>query len=549
MNGACGASRFAAGGSGEITADEQRRLVAALARHLAARHGGAAVRTIETHISYVLLAGDAAYKLKKAIALPFVDYTTRARRRHFCDEELRLNGRLAPALYRGVVDVRGSPDEPVLDGPSPPIDHMVLMRAFDDDALLSERLARGDVASERIDELAARVAAFHAGLPPAASGTAFGAPERVLADALENFDEIAPLVDPPWDGRVDALRRWTQAEFARCAASFAQRRRAGCVRECHGDLHLRNVALVDGVVTVFDGIEFSDELRWIDVASEVAFTAMDLCDRGRDDYAWRFLDGWFAATGDYDAAGVLRYYLVYRAMVRAKVRLLRAAQLRTGAAERQARAEAERYLVLAERLAHDVAPAVVLMHGASGAGKSTFARVLCERLGAIRLRTDVERKRMHGLAAAAASRSATGAGLYTADATQRTYDRLAALAAAIVGAGYTAVLDGTFLERARRERMRELAARLGAAFVVVDVVVPPDVLRERVARRAAAGGDPSEATLEVLERQLARAEPLAGAELACVVAIDGTTAPGDPHLDTVWSRVDSMRRAARGAAT
>jgi len=524
-------ARSAAGsrtGTGSAATD-QRRLVAALAGALARVHGVADVTAIETHISHVLIAGDAAYKIKKPLRMPFFDYSTLARRRHFCEEELRLNRRLAPGLYRDVVAITGTVDAPQLSGDGPAIEYAVRMRAFAQDALLSECLARGELTASRVDELARIVASFHAGLPGASVHSPYGSPAHALADALDNFDAIAPVTAAERRDLVARLRDWTLAEHGRCKAAMAQRRRDGRVRECHGDLHLRNVALVDDRVTVFDGIEFNPHLRWIDVVGEAAFAAMDLADRGRDDYAWRFLNAWLEATGDYGGVAVLRFHLVYRAMVRAKVRFLRAAQLAVPEEQAKVRADADGYLDLARRLADSFAPAVIVMHGPAGCGKTTISQRLLETLPAVRLRTDVERKRLHGYAPDALTGSAVDAGMYSAAATQRTYEHLAAQASVIVDAGYATLLDGAFLRRWQRESMRELATRLRIPFVVVAIDVPESVLRLRVAARAQERRDASEATLEVLERQLAELEPLGADERLHAVRLDGTLSSDDPR--------------------
>jgi hypothetical protein len=506
-------------------AAEQRRLVAALAVELARRHGVPDALVVETHISYVLIAGDAAYKLKKSLKLPFVDYSTLALRKHYCEEELRLNGRLAPQLYREVVAIRGTPQAPVLDGDGEPLEYAVAMRAFAQDDLLAVMLEQRSLGREHVDEFAREVAAFHARIASAAAGSPYGAPERVLADAMENFEEIVPLADQALQPMLAALRDWTQDEFLRCSATIADRRSAGFVREGHGDLHLGNAARVDGRVVLFDGIEFNPGLRWIDVMSEAAFAAMDLADRGREDLGWRFLDGYLEASGDYAGVAVLRFHLVYRALVRAKVRFLRAAQLADAADAQAARAEAVRYVALAARLAQAVAPVLIVTHGPAGSGKTTFTQALVEQWPALRIRSDVERKRLAGLAATAATGSPIDAGAYGDAATRRTYGRLAQAAKAVLDAGYAVILDATFLARRDRRRMRELAEQCGAPFVLLDFQVPEPVLRARVAQRAARAGDASEATVAVLERQLARREPLDETEQALAVPIREDAAP------------------------
>lgn len=512
----------------ELSAPDQRRLVAALARHVE-RASGAAARLIETHISYVIVAGDTAWKLKKALTLPFVDYGTLARRRACCEEELRLNRRLAPALYRDVVTIGGSVTHPVFDAVVP-LDYAVRMRAFDAGALLAERLAAGDLPPERIDALAAVVADFHARIPRATPEQRYGLPARVLADALENFDEVAPLAAASHREALARLRRWTQQAFDACAGAIDARRRSGFVREAHGDMHIGNVALVDGQVTVFDGIEFDAHLRWIDTMSEAAFVAMDLASRGRDDYGWRFLNGYLDATGDFGGLDVLRFHLVYRAMVRAKVRYLRAAQAAGDGGGAAARAEAGRYVDLADRLAHARQPAVVIAHGVAGSGKSTLCAALAERLPGVRVRSDRERRRLHG----------DGAMRYDAATTAQVYARLRACAAHAAGAGYAALVDATFLARAQRAALRALAAERRAPFAILALDAPEALLHARVARRAAAGADASEATPAVLAAQLAQREPLGDDERADAVAVDATA----PDVDDVLARLRAHLAAA-----
>jgi aminoglycoside phosphotransferase family enzyme/predicted kinase len=523
--------------------EAQRSLVAALAEVLAPQAGPHGVTRIETHISHVLVAGDTAYKIKKPLHLPFVDYSTLARRKACCDEELRLNRRLAPALYLGVAAVTGPRERPRIDGDGDALEYAVRMRSFAQEDLLSSMLERGTLAPAHVDELAQIAAAFHAQAPRAPPESPYGTPAHVLADALENFDEMLALGG--MDAAVAALRAWTRTAFDACEPAIAQRRREGAVRECHGDLHLGNAALVDGRVTVFDCIEFNADLRWIDVAAEAAFATMDMADRGRDDYAWRFLNAWLEATGDYGSAAVLRFHLVYRAMVRAKVRSLRAAQLDVPDGRARVRQEAEGYVALARRLALARRAAIVVTHGVAGSGKTTLAQALLEGLPAIRLRTDVERKRLQGLAPTARSGSPVDAGLYASAITEQTYDRLAAHAGIVATAGYTAVLDGTFLRRAQRELMRTLAASLGVPFVILDVHAPDAVLRRRVEQRARGGADASEATVEVLERQLRDREPLTGDERSVAVTVDATRAPDAALVAIVAEAIDAQAQEAR----
>ena len=490
-------------------------------------HAATEVRCLETHISWVFLAGVHAYKVKKPVSLGFLDFGTLEARRRCCDEEVRLNRRTAPGIYLGVVPITGSETSPMVGGEGPAIEYAVHMRRFDEGRLALDLAHAGRLGEAEAEALATMAAGFHASLPPAAEASGHGTPGQVVAPALQNFDQIErlPVAD---DGRARLvrLRAWTEATAQRLQDAFAARLRDGHVRECHGDLHLGNIAWIDGRPVAFDAIEFNAELRWIDVASDAAFLFMDLCDRGLAPLAWRYLNAYLAQTGDYGVLRVWAFYVVYRAMVRAKVAGLRAADpsLEAPAAAR-ATAEMQEYLSLAARVAGGGRRAVVLMHGLPGSGKSTVARALAMRAGAVVVRSDVERKRLHGLVAAARSQSALDAGIYGAAATAATYARLAAVVEDAIAGGVPVVVDAAFLRRADRDAFRARAARAGAVFRIVACEAAPDELRRRVREREARGADPSEAGLTVLEQTLRSAEPLAADEQVLRLAADASEIP------------------------
>ena len=526
---------------------DQARLVAALANP--ARFGPActSVTVLETHISYVLLTGKHAYKLKKAVDLGFLDFTTLASRRFFCEQELRLNRRLAPELYLDVVAITGTIDEPVIDGKGPVLEYAVKMREFPQDALASRVLDRNELGVADIDMLAAKVAAFHATSQKAAADSTFGAPETILRAALANCKSLLAGAASPAERRtIEALHTWTEREHAARNAAFRGRREGGFVRECHGDLHLGNIAVIDGEVTIFDCIEFNEQMRWIDVMSEVAFTAMDLQDRGHAELAHRFVNAYLEITGDYAGLSVLRFYLVYRALVRAKIALLRAIQLPPGEARAPLYAERDGYLRLAEAYARSPEPAILITHGITGCGKTTLSQALLEQIGAIRIRTDVERKRLHGLAPTARSDAATARMLYGADATRRTYDHVLHLAASVAAAGFVAIVDGTFLRRWQRDRFRRLAAELGIPFVLVAFSASEGVLRRRVAERARRGTDASDADVAVLEHQLGVRQSFGADEVGDIVTYDPAAPLADARSPHAWSavidRIGALRR-------
>lgn len=468
-----------------------------LIAHLLAGMPGA--RLIETHISWVILADEFAYKLKKPLNLGFLDFSTLDKRRACCEEEIRLNRRLAPQIYLEVLPVTGDIDRPCLGGDGPVLEWAVKMRAFPGNATLD---LENEVTADQVDAIADRVAAFHQSVAAAPEASTHGTPEQVQAPIRQNFLQLRAL-EPPREilDLLDVLEKRAQTEGERLAPHFAARKPRGFIRECHGDLHLGNIAWVDDAPLIFDGIEFNPDLRYIDVISEMAFLTMDLCHRQREDLAWRVLNRYLEHTGDYPGLAALHYYMGYRALVRAKVAGIRARQ------EAGNFAECLDYLRLGERLTHPRRPGLILMHGVSGSGKTVLSQTLLQGLGAIRLRSDVERKRLFGLPPLADSRGIPG-GIYSPEAGELTRDRLLELAGQLLGEGFRVIVDATFLARNWREPFRALAGNLHTPWCIVSPQVPPDILRQRVAQRRHQGGDASEADLSVLEAQLLNQAPL-----------------------------------------
>ncbi|HPP46435.1 MAG TPA: AAA family ATPase, partial [Accumulibacter sp.] len=350
----------------------------------------------------------------------------------------------------------------------------------------------------------------------ASPGSPFGEAEQLLPPALENFvelDEILPAHRQHWL----RLAEWTRAEFARCAADMRARKAAGKVREGHGDLHLGNLVLIERTVTLFDCIEFADYLRWIDVANDIAFTYVDLLAQQQAGLAGWLLNEWLSANGDYQAMRVFRFYAVYRALVLAKVKAIHARQ-----AQRDC-SEADSYRLLAERLIAPPPPRLIITHGVAGCGKSRATRNLLLNDSppmCIRLRSDVERKRLFGLSAGATTRSAIDGGIYAGEASERTYEELYQIAGDLLRAGWSVIVDAAFLERRRRDAFRALAGAAAAEFAIVAPQATAGQLRTRIQRRLARGRDASEATLAVLERQFERIEHLSDEERALRLPVD-----------------------------
>lgn len=501
--------------------DDCAALITALRRPTAYPHAVGYVRVAETHISWVLLTGDYAYKIKKPVDYGFLDFSGLAQRRHYCKEELRLNRRYAPQLYLDVVPIAGNCEAPAVGGDAEPIEYAVKMRQFPEEARLDRVLARGELRREHIAFLAEDLAMFHRAAAVATEDMPYGAAGQVWQPMAENFTQIRPLLQEDETlALLDRMQRWSEERYATLCEALAQRKRDGRIRECHGDAHLANIVLLDDRPVLFDCIEFNPDLRWIDVISEIAFLTMDLHDRGRDDLAHRALNDYMQASGDYAGLTLLRFYQVYRALVRAKVTCLRGAQ---DGIDEPAREELKQrtaaYLRLALRFT-DIAPTpLMITHGLSGSGKTTLTDSVLESQGALRLRSDVERKRLFGFAADARTLSSLDSGLYNQDANARTYRHLALLAETVVDAGFPALVDATFLHREQRDVFRALADRMHVPFVIFDCSAPADVLRERVSTRLAGARDASEATIDVLERQLLQYEPLSEQEAHHILVI------------------------------
>lgn len=495
-----------------MTSPSLAAVVEGFRRQLAARGLAEDVQEHETHISRVLLAGEYAWKFKKPVDFGFVDFTTLDKRRRACEREVTLNRRYAPDLYLGVEAI-------VLpEFGASPCEYAVRMRRFASADMLDDRLARGAVDAPSLAAFGRRLAAWHAATPPSSDPTLGSA---ALFRAQWQACLGAPLAAwLPLELR-DALNEALHAALPRLAA----RRAAGRVRACHGDLHCANVVAVGDTLLPFDCIEFNDELAVIDTLSDAAFLLMDLDARGASGLGHAFFNAYLEGADEVSHLAVLPLFLAYRALVRAKVALLRAAQ-DSGERAEATRRQAEAQVALATRyLARDGRPGLVITHGPSGSGKSFHAARLAGAHGFVHLRSDIERRRLAGLALDARSGSTQGSGLYTAAATRATYARLLDLARGALMAGFSVVVDATFLDVAERAPFRALAERLRAPFHLLRCEAPVAELERRIEARAAAGEDASEATVEVLAGQLTRMTPLTREELA--MSVDATTwAPG-----------------------
>lgn len=470
----------------------------------------------ETHISWIFLAGDWAYKIKKPLKTDFLDYSTLERRRHFCEEEVRLDGRFAEGLYAGVVSINDEGGQIRVDGEGPAIEYAVRMRRFDQGALLSRTLAAGRVTGRDVHELAKTVADFHASAAAAPAKIVKAWPEFLA----ENTAQVIAVVEPVAKRLGQAaclatLRQSIQRFLEQHRDKLACRGSQGAIRECHGDLHAENVLRWRDRWVPFDGIEFSEQLRCIDVLSDAAFLAMDLVARGHAGLAFQFASDYFEQTDDYEGVVLWRFFLIYRALVRALAAAMRVGQSEGPDATDEADLTAHLQLADSWRVPR---PATMwITHGFSGSGKSTAAARVVAAHGAYCLRSDVQRKRLFGMLPTERPTASTVKDIYSAAATGATYDRLAERARQVLEAGESVIVDATFLKRPLRRQFRELAKSCGAEFKIVDCAADEAILRRRLAERSKRGDDASDANARVLEQQLANHDPLDAGERAALV--------------------------------
>ncbi len=416
-------------------------------------HPVSRVELIETHISWVFLAGDRVYKIKKPVDLGFLDFTTLERRRFFCEEEVRLNRRLTRDVYLGVAELRGR-DGLGFGGHGPADEVAVVMRRLPADAMLDRLIAEGRVPPGLLEEVGTIVARFHAGAATGGEIDELGGEPTVRANWEENFAQTAGLPADvlPEDWR-ETIRRYVTEFLGREAARLAARVRDHHSRDCHGDLQAQHVCATEPI-QIFDCIEFNHRFRYGDTAAEIAFLAMDLERLGRPDLAFRFLNAYLEESGDYGAVPLLDFYRAYRAYVRGKV-----LGFQLGARPGLA-ADARRLFALAAAYARrSPRPRLVVTSGVIGSGKSTVARAVAARLGAVLVRTDAVRKRLAGVPLTERHAAAFGEGLYTAETSRRTYAELLRIAGGLLAAGWPVLLDGAFSSAADRDAARRLAGR------------------------------------------------------------------------------------------
>lgn len=475
----------------------------------------APIERVDTHAAVVLLAGDRAFKLKRAVRYSFLDFSTLERRRRAFERELELNRRTAPDLYLGILPVVRCRDGSLaLGGAGEPVEFLLEMRRFPSEARLDRVAARGGLTAELLDQLADAIVRFHR---QAEVHTEAGGVEGMRAVIAGNATDLRALAGTVLEAEaVEELIAETGRTLARLSGVLECRRLAGCVRQCHGDLHLENIVLLDGRPVPFDCIEFDDTLARIDVLYDLAFLLMDLLRRGHAEAAWRLLQTWHEKVGEDVGLATLPFFLSVRAAIRAKVEGLACRLAEEPDRVAGHRAAAGAYLDLARKLLEPAPPRLVVVGGLSGTGKSSVARSLAPKLlpepGALVLRSDVLRKRLFGRC----PQERLPEIAYRAEISQRVFAALARRARRLLMAGRSVVCDAVYGEPWQRQQIEAVARDLGVSFAAFWLEAPVEVLERRVASRA---GDASDADIAVLRRQL-------------------------DHLDTeavAWPRIDAAR--------
>lgn len=476
-------------------------------------HPVSELRLVETHISWVVLTGSLAYKIKKPVKLDFIDTSTLERRLYYCKEELRLNRRLAPELYLEVVPITRQAGRARIDGEGPAIEYAVCLKQFAADAELPALLHRNEVSSSEMQRLAETLACFHTQTPEF-SGSYSSEPTQHMYDTvLGNLDQLLENVERHQD--IPELRRlwdWTRAEIDTHEAAFDERTRNHWIRDCHGDLHTANIVRFEGRLMPFDCIDFDPQLRCIDVVNDIAFLIMDLHSHDRADLAATLLSRYLEITGDYEGVRLLPFYAVYRALVRAKVDVI---------AAEQAPHLIDQYTIRMLRRVRTALqftkrsqPMLLLMHGMSGSGKSWLSERLVAPLNALRIRSDLERNRLVG-----ASSGKTGS-KYAPEMSHRVYARLVECAESCLQGGFNTIVDAAFLNAADRELFTSLADRMNLRCAFISCHADPETLLDRVAMRNNRGDDASDADQSVVRAQLRGFVPLDTKQLPRVIPID-----------------------------
>lgn len=473
-------------------------------------------RIMQTHLSWVLLTGPFAYKIKKNVSFGFNDFTTLEKRKYYCDLECTLNKRLAPQLYVDVLPITGTHHAPLFSAEGPPIEYAIKMKEFPQDNLLTVFAAQKKITPAIIYTLAEQLAAFHKNIAICDEKTKFGTPTAIYAPIQDNFITLSKgLTEPSLLTDLASLEDWAKKEYQSLYTLLNTRKKTGYIRACHGDLHLGNIVMQGGKPLIFDGIEFNESFRWIDVMNDISFLCMDLAHKKLPAFSTLLLTQYLEGTNDYQGALLFKFYASYRAMVRAKISLLQMQSCSLTLSEEDSlRQDLFAFLELGKIYAQKNICTLTLTFGVSGTGKTLYTNQLLMKTGAIRLRSDVIRKHLYP--------SDTLPSLthkYAECATKLVYEKLTSLAHSFLQRGISVIIDATCLKKSQRAPFLTLAENLHVPLQILSFDAPIELLKARIQHRHLQGNDVSDATEATLFQQLAQKEPLTSQEKAFAIDI------------------------------
>lgn len=494
-------------------------LIQALCQPSPYPHSVDLITTIETHISVVFLTGEFAYKLKKPVDFGFLDFSSLSNRKRFCDLEVSLNRRYAPELYLGVVPLFQHDDKKISLTPQTtlqkPIDYLVKMKQFDPNQVLGRKLREEELSEQQLNALAEQIATFHQNAESVAISSMLGEPETILQPMLDNFPTLFDHIDSVCQMEVTNLKSWTDQTYSELLPLIKQRKAQGFIKACHGDLHVDNITLINNRPMLFDGIEFNESFRWIDVISDLAFLLIDLDFKSQHPLQQSILSLYLSLTTDYNGLKLLRFYQVYRALVRAKITMLRASQLDNKSIEAEhLHSIAFEYIALATNYTKtDQNQKLILLQGVSGCGKSFFSQQLITHQDAIIISSDRVRKQLYGIHSLARVNDTEKGELYSQEMNNKVYEAMLDYAVSALQAGYNVIVDATFLRHEHRNRFYQKAAELNRKTnttidsYLIFLDINADFARFAIKQRLHQNNNPSDAGIAVMERQLQLIEP------------------------------------------
>jgi uncharacterized protein len=475
------------------------------------------IELMQTHVSYVLLTGDYVYKLKKPVNFGFLDYSTLEQRKHFCEEEIRLNQRGAKELYLEVLPLTQADNKYSVGGDGEVVEYALKMVQFPQENLLSNMFAAGKITEANIEEMGRVVADFHAGAATSDYISSFGQVRKVRESVDENYQQTEKYIGlAQTQAQFDETKAYTDRVFSQRPELFTSRRDGGFIRECHGDLHLRNICLSDGKIRLFDCIEFNEPFRFVDTMYDVAFAVMDLEARGRKDLGNRFLNTYIEQTGDWEGLQVLPLYLSRQAYVRAKVTSFLLDDPLIPQADKDAAATtAGDYYRQSWEYTSPKTGKIIMLSGLSGAGKSTLGKKIAKETGGIHLRSDAVRKHLGGIPLSEKGDDK----LYSPAMTARTYLRLLEVGTTLAKQGYTVILDAKYDRVSLRQTVIDMAKSQNIPLEILHCTAPEAVLRDRLHHRQ---GDIADATADLLASQIAAWEDFTDSQRDYVRTVDTT---------------------------